>query len=262
MWPVGRPPAWPRAQPPSAGPQTPRTNRWTPAHALCARRRRSVRWPSYSKLTSGVRALICGRQIRQRFTRNTALTQPGGPTRRAKAEVRTPSTYAVRRAPPLCSRGRSSSTRVRRTRRRRLGDALARERNMKSVEKPPHVPSLSPRRFFSGGRQVQALCLRPCRGRCAPCPAARARSRAPHPRQPPERSLWPRAPPGSTPSMCWPRRARWARSGSLRTWERRRCPRCRSSPPTSLSRSRTSRTPRYARASRSASPPPCRWNGY
>ena len=182
MWPVGRPPAWPRAQPPSAGPQTPRTNRWTPAHALCARRRRSVRWPSYSKLTSGVRALICGRQIRQRFTRNTALTQPGGPTRRAKAEVRTPSTYAVRRAPPLCSRGRSSSTRVRRTRRRRLGDALARERNMKSVEKPPHVPSLSPRRFFSGGRQVQALCLRPCRGRCAPCPAARARSRAPHPR--------------------------------------------------------------------------------
>ena len=136
----------------------------------------------YSKLTSGVRALICGRQIRQRFTRNTALTQPGGPTRRAKAEVRTPSTYAVRRAPPLCSRGRSSSTRVRRTRRRRLGDALARERNMKSVEKPPHVPSLSPRRFFSGGRQVQALCLRPCRGRCAPCPAARARSRAPHPR--------------------------------------------------------------------------------
>ena len=33
---VGRPQGWPRAQPPSAGPQAPRTNRWTPAHTTRA----------------------------------------------------------------------------------------------------------------------------------------------------------------------------------------------------------------------------------
>ena len=93
------------------------------------------------------------------------------------------------------------------------------------------------------------------------CALAQPRARAaaqPRPRQPPERSPSPRAPPGSTPSMCWPRRARWARFGSQHTWERRRCPRCRSSPPTSPSRSSTSRTPRHARARPSASPAPRR----
>jgi hypothetical protein len=133
------------------------------------------------------------------------------------------------------------------------------ESELAELKRPGPAPAREPLIVFPRSAASAGSVPDACRGRMCALAQPRARAAAqPRPRQPPERSPSPRAPPGSTPSMCWPRRARWARSGSRPTWERRRCPRCRSSPPTSPSRSSTSRTPRHARARPSASPAPRR----